>query len=280
MKLILESLIINKELSLINYYKSVHGIWFLGDLAINTVIVSLVILFCKGSIKHDCKYFLLGIPIAVIPIVGYSVLGLFMYLFFVIGFLFKFYYKGEYYSLLEHWRKVLFIYIVCLGLYNNMPYEPSSFILSFKKYTLENIIVVDFLKTVLALSGSYLMLFSVYKILPFLRGTWLELRAIEQGKHTLDIYLIQIIILETIGGYLYHNYVKETGLNIFHSYGFLFEIISTFVCSCIMMEIIVFAGRLANKNYYIAKLLFYRDNREIVDCSKKIGRDGSKDQVN
>ena len=152
--------------------------------------------------------------------------------------------------------------VTCFVIFNILPYEPSSFTYNFRNQTIANVLSIDFFKTLLAYTGSFLMLFLIYKIRPCLNGTWLVKRAVDHGRYTLDIYLLQIIILEMIGGHLYKAYVKETGLNIIHSQGLLFEVVSTFICACIMMEFLVLVSVLINKNYYATKLLFYRDNNK------------------
>ena len=261
-KYILNSAISGMEMNVINYYNAVHGIWFLGDLAINSVIVAFILFLCNGNFKHDWKFFLLGIPFTIIPKLCYSVLGLFMYLFFVTGFFVKFFYRGDLIALQKYWKQVLLTFITCFVIFNILPYEPSSFTYNFRNQTIANVLSIDFFKTLLAYTGSFLMLFLIYKIRPCLNGTWLVKRAVDHGRYTLDIYLLQIIILEMIGGHLYKAYVKETGLDIIHSQGLLFEVVSTFICACIMMEFLVLVSVLINKNYYATKLLFYRDNNK------------------
>ena len=120
-------------------------------------------------------------------------------------------------------------------------------------------IVIDTLKIIMGVTGCYLVLLIIYKIMPLFSDSKLEYRAIEQGRFTLDIYLLNIIILEMISGPLYRRLVKIYDFNFFHEYGLIFEIISTFIGACIMMETIVFVGRMMNKNRYIAKIFFYRD---------------------
>lgn len=50
--------IISQDMGVISYLRNVHNIWFLGDLAINTILVLIVTKFSDGSFIHDIKLFL------------------------------------------------------------------------------------------------------------------------------------------------------------------------------------------------------------------------------
>ena len=75
---------------------------------------------------------------------------------------------------------------------------------------------------------------------------------------TAKFELLNIIVLEMIGGQLYHGIVDIYKFNFLHSYGVVFETISTFTLACIMMEVILFISKAMNKNKYVTKIFFYR----------------------
>ena len=114
------------------------------------------------------------------------------------------------------------------------------------------------LKILLGFSGSYIFLAGIYKMLPTIKGAWLYRRAVEQGRYTLDIYLLNIIVLEMIMGGWYQNYVRLTGSNPLYSHGLLVEIILTFIIAFVTMEIIIFMSKMINRSDLLRKVLFYR----------------------
>ena len=244
------------EFDIKTYLDSIHGIWFLGDLAINTIVLLVLIRWCKGRFWEDIKYLLLGLPFASIPKLGYGGMGTFMYLFFLIGYCLASYYK-EYRDLMRHWRVFLIVFVASFILFDIMPYEPSGIIKDF--HNPFRMFVVFCLKFIMGVTGSYLVLFIIYKIMPMIKNNVLNKRVIERGKYTLDIYLLNIIILELIGGKLYRYYITIYDFNLFYAYGLLFEVVSTFIVSCLIMEFIIFVSKWINKNKYMAKILFYRD---------------------
>lgn len=250
-------ILILQNFSLWAYLKAAHDVWFLGDLAINTIIILLVHRRCKGTLSSDWKFFLCGLPLASVPKIGYGGNGLFMYVFFVLGYI-SFMYFNDYAFLFKYWKECLAVYIISFILFDCMPYEPNSFSINFYKYDFGELLVVDSLKLVLGIAGCYLMLLLVYRLFPFFKNSMFGRRAIKQGRYTLDIYLLNIIILEMICGPLYRRMVMEYSFNLFYKYGLLFEIITTFICTCLIMELIVMVSKLMNKNCYIAKLFFYR----------------------
>ena len=250
-------IIVAHHFSFIDYIKASHDVWFLGDLAINTILILFVLKWCNDKFWHDIKIFMLIFPLSCIPKLGYGGQGGFMYLFFLGGYCLATYYKKDIQSCCKYWKYILFTFVFAFWLFDNMPYEASGIILSIKDPM--RMIIVDSLKIIMGVTGCYLTLLIIYRIMPFFANSKLERRAIEQGRFTLDIYLLNIIILEMISGPLYKKLVELYDFNFLHSYGLLFEIVSTFIGACLMMEIIVFIGRLMNRNRYLAKIFFYRN---------------------
>lgn len=250
--------IVSRDVDFFFHLKMAHDVWFLGDLAINTLLVIFILKWCNNKILHDIKLFMLIFPLSCIPKLGYGYQGGFMYLFFIGGYCLATYYKKDFQSYCKYWKYFLLTFVLAFCLFDYMPYEPSGIIVSIRKDPVR-MIIVDTLKIVMGVTGCYLVLFFIHKIMPLFNNSKLEYRAIEQGRFTLDIYLLNIIILEMISGPIYRKLVKIYGFNFFHEYGLIFEIISTFIGACIMMEIIVLVGKMMNKNRYIAKVFFYRD---------------------
>lgn len=239
------------------YMRNVYDIWFLGALAVNSVILLITLTRCNHEFKHDIKYLLYGIPFA--SIIYGSNSGLFMYLFFLAGYCINTYYKVEKSILAYRYISTsIVVYLVCFYLFENMPYEPSLFTFNYPKHTFMGVLVIDVLKILLGFSGSYIFLAGIYKMLPTIKGAWLYRRAVEQGRYTLDIYLLNIIVLEMIMGGWYQNYVRLTGSNPLYSHGLLVEIILTFIIAFVTMEIIIFMSKMINRSDLLRKVLFYR----------------------
>ena len=248
--------VICQEYELYAFLKNIHGIWFLGDLAINSCLLLAIVRYCNSRFYHDIKVFLLSIPLIVIPFVGYGFNGLFLWLFFVGGYGLATYYSHDFVILKKYWKYFLVLFIIAFIIFDLM-YEPLDAMI--RAHDFFKLIIIFGLKLTLGITGCYLALLLMYIFIPHFKSTKLERRAIEQGRYTLDIYLLNIIILEKIGGPLYRKFVEIFDYNIFHSYGLLFELIGTFLGACLMMEIIIFISSIMNENYYIAKIFFYRN---------------------
>ena len=159
------------------YMRNVYDIWFLGALAVNSVILLITLTQCNHEFKHDIKYLLYGIPFA--SIIYGSNSGLFMYLFFLAGYCINTYYKVEKNILSYRYISTsIVVYLVCFYLFENMPYEPSLFTFNYPKHTFMGVLVIDVLKILLGFSGSYIFLAGIYKMLPTIKGAWLYRRAV------------------------------------------------------------------------------------------------------
>ena len=183
--------IVNYEFGIISYLCNVHDIWFLGDLLINTLLTLFVLKYCNDNFCHDIKYFIGAMPLTLIPLIGYGAKGWFMYLFFVGGYCFAAYYKGGFVFFIKYWKLVFVTFILAFIVFDLMPYEPSNVILS--RHEPFRSIVVSGLKLVMGVTGCYLILLIIYKMMPYFKNTSLECCAIERGRYTLDIYLLNII---------------------------------------------------------------------------------------
>ena len=78
------------------------------------------------------------------------------------------------------------------------------------------------------------------------------------GAYTLDIYLIQMILVERILGPVYRQWMDISGIDYLHMYGLLVEFIVTFSFAVVLIEIICWISRLVNKSPALSCFLFYR----------------------
>lgn len=253
-------IIISGTYDVMSYLKATHGIWFLGDLAINSFIVVVLLTVLKSDI-YGVKWMYLagGVIFAMLPKIGYGGNGLWMYIFFLIG-MFLFVNKELRRFIFMRKCIVVSVIVYCIlwvGL-DIVPYEPKVFSINFLRSSVKQLIVVDILKLSLGLFGSHIFIGSMYKLYELLKGTIIERRAIKYGQYTLDIYLLNIVILEMMWGPFYRSIVTKFGVNYMHSHGLIWEIISTFIVSCLMFEFLIFVSRMMNKSSVIAKIFFYR----------------------
>lgn len=248
------------------YLLNVHGIWFLGDLALNTVLLILVYKYLNGNLKHDIKYFLILLPFTLIPTperggFGYGGQGLFMWFYFIAGFIIdKYFNKDTYHKAVKYTKYVLLAYLIIYVGYCFTPLAPIGFTLNYHEHSFITIMLADGFKILFGYIGSFALLGIIWNFSLKVKDGWLHRRAVNMGKYTLDIYLLNIIILEMLGGQ--HLYPWLRG-NVFHenvlmNHGFIFELISTFLVACVVMEIIVLVSRVLDHFPIIAKFFFYR----------------------
>ena len=129
------------EFSIFSFSKlwlgNARGIWFLGDLVLNTLVVLILSFFCTKNFSHDWKIFLWGIPLTMIPIITYSMPW--MYFYFVVGFSIASYYKKSISVLSKYKIIILFIFSMCYITFSNMPWVPLDFSLNLNKYSFTHI---------------------------------------------------------------------------------------------------------------------------------------------
>lgn len=244
------------DFSILSYFRNVHDIWFLGDLLINSLLV-LAALHWKQCRKSWLGFLIAGV-LSCLPVIGYAGQGLFMYIFFTTGFFISY----SKISLPERKSKLVIIatiiYMVAFFSFDHMPYAPDSFTINYHKHSIFELIHIDILKLILGFSGSVVILITGRALFPYIEKTWLVRRAVTEGRYTLDIYLLNIIILEMIASSIYRGMVNYYGMNPLHSYGVMDEIILTFISAVFMMELIILCSRILNGNKVLAKIFFYR----------------------
>lgn len=116
------------------------------------------------------------------------------------------------------------------------------------------------LKFILGFLGSYLTLIGIYFLLPYIQRLSVFREASQAGRYTLDIYLIQILLVERICGPWYRQMVDKIGFNYILQNGVLFEIAATFLIALIFLHVIIWISKLLNRSSICSKILFYRDS--------------------
>ena len=237
----------------------VHSIWFLGDLVIYTFVVLAVSFLCNQNFSHDWKYLLAGVIFTCIPQVGYGFRGPFFYLYYITGYCAALYLTNfQIMSMRKYGKITITAFLLIYILYSNLPWPFEHFQANWHNFSFIRIGTVISLKIILGFIGSYVALFLIYQIYLKLQSTWLFRQAGRMGAYTLDIYLIQMILVERILGPVYRQWVGISGIDYLHTYGLFAEFIVTFFLATVLVEIISWISRLVNRNPELARILFYR----------------------
>ena len=240
-------------------------IWFLGVVLINTLIVLGMTFFCNGIFKHDWKYFITGIIFTVISKMEYGFNGPFMYVYFVAGFCIAIYLKRiQIIRSVHYWKAALLGFLVIYWIYNNLPWPLGSIDSGWRGFTPMHVITIALLRFILGFLGSYLTLIVVHFILPHICNLWIFREACQAGRYTLDIYLIQILLVEMIWGPWYRRMVDKMGINYILQNGVLFEIAATFLIALVFLHVIIWISKLLNRSSICSKILFYRDSPTVA----------------
>lgn len=256
-KFLIDVYLKNNDMGIVLYLKDVKDIWFLGDLAVNTIIVYFLMNVLSGSLRKDWKWLVIGMFFSMIPYAGQ---GIFMYIFFILGF-----YISKYIDRIKiyffDFRYVLgaiCMYLIIYKIYVSL--KVYAFSINFLKHPDFKILFInDLLKILLGIIGIYIIMFIIRKIK---NNRYLSIfmnKAKEYGKYTLELYLLNIIILEYILGHIIYKWiVAKYNYNIIQDNGFIFEFFSTFILSLIIMEICLFITNKIYKYPKISKILFYK----------------------
>ena len=260
-KFLIDVYLKNNDINIILYLKDVKDIWFLGDLAVNTIIVYFLMNVLSGSLRKDWKWLVIGMAFSVIPYAGQ---GIFMYIFFILGFYIKQYVNKVklYFFNFKYIVSATFLYLIIYKMYISL--GVYSFQIHFKifKYGSDFMMACFFtniLKVLLGIIGIYILMFIIWKIRNIRCLSVFMSKAKEYGKYTLELYLLNIIILEYILGHIIYKWIViKYNYNIIQDNGFVFEFFSTFILSLIIMEICLFITNKIYKYPKISKILFYK----------------------
>lgn len=153
---------------------------------------------------------------------------------------------------------MLVLFVASYIAFSNMPWPPEDFWYDYHHQSILQLVVNDGLKMILGVTGSCLALIFLYKLLPYMKEISLYHLAAREGQYTLDIYLIQIIVIEKLLGPFYKQLVSQSGINWANEYGLIVKVVSTLVLSAILLGIVMGISRLCHKNQYVSKILFWK----------------------
>lgn len=181
-----------------------------------------------------------------------------MYFFFAAGYCLAAYVKSDFRHYIKYWKWGLVLFLASYIAFSNMPWPPEDFWYDYHHQSILRLVVNDGLKMVLGIIGSYLALVLMYKLLPYIKRAPLYRLAAREGQYTLDIYLIQIIIIEKLLGPFYKLLVSQSGVNWVNEYGLFIKFISTLLLAAILLGFVIEIGYWCHKKQCVSKILFWK----------------------
>ena len=237
-----------------------NGVWFLGCLVVNTSLVLIALLFHEHfRLNYGLLLFCMWLLSAIPAPIFYGGNGFFMYFFFVVGF--EIYKSEKIGKIIKYKYMIIALYIGLYLLFCSIPYEPVSFNINIFKFgddKVWDVFIVDVLRVFMGICGGgsvLLVLWEVYKKYHLRKfPKWFS----NVGKYTLQIYLLQIVILEQLLTQLYYFFAHRYEYNPLICNGVFFEVVATsFVAICVLV-FIVYVVRIINKSPFVKTLLFYK----------------------
>ena len=127
-----------------------------------------------------------------------------------------------------------------------------------KDFSLVQLVINDGLKMILGISGSFLALVGVNRLDILIKKSKFYDWMTNQGRFTLDIYLLQIIIIEKLFGPWYQLLVRHSSVNWICDYGLLWKTVSTICVGTALLILIIFVDKILQRNAILVKILFWK----------------------
>ena len=181
-----------------------------------------------------------------------------MYFFFAAGYCLAAYMKSDFRHYIKYWKWGLVLFLASYIAFSNMPWPPEDFWYDYHHQSILYLVVNNGLKMILGVAGSCLALIFLYKMLPYMKETSLYHLSEREGQYTLNIYLIQVIVIEKLLGPFYKQLISQSGINWVNEYGLIVKVVSTLVLAAILLGIVMGISRLCHKNQYVSKILFWK----------------------
>ena len=246
----------DKTISVFSYLKDVSEIWFLGDLIINSIVVYFLINKLSNNLKRDWKWLFIGMLFS-IPL--YRAQGIYMYIFFIFGFYIKQYLHilKQYFVRFYYLIYAIFLFLIIYNVYESLGIY--AFSINYLKHpNLIMLFINNILKIILGIIGIYIVVFLIWNFSNIKKFNFFINKINEYGRYTLELYLLNIVILEMFLGVVYKWLVVRYNYNMIQDNGFIFELTSTFILSLIIMKILLFITNQIYKYPIISKILFYK----------------------
>ena len=245
-----------KSPNLVDWIHSIIGIWFLWAVLCSSVYVSIV---CKFPIRKDIKYLILFLSTILFVKIPNGTMVAYVYPYFVVG------YALNEFDLLKNksFNKIVqplcaLLWIALIPVYQKKDYiYISGLTIWIKEYGLKEQLVIDMYRYVIGLSGCLAVLMLLRLIYSFMDEHKILTDTIELcGRHTLEIYLMQRIVLEKVIALVYKKTVMHTGVNLLMNNRFVFDLIVTPVIAVLITIMLVKIAKMLSRNPFVKIYVF------------------------
>lgn len=229
-------------------------IWFLWAVLLSSLIVAIVY---KLYTKKFGKYLLMFLLAGVLIFFPNHTTNLFVYPYFVLGFLFNEFHIANAKSYKTARLFTIPIWIIMLFFFKKEHYIYTSGISPFSSsYGFSGQIIIDLFRYTIGFIG----LIAIWEITQFIyrQTNWIFPKiTIEQvGLHSLELYVIQRLFLEIFIPIINAKSVDQFGSNIFIVNRALFDYVITPICTIVIYWILSTIIKVLEKNRYLSLLLF------------------------
>lgn len=235
------------------------GIWFLWAVLISSILVSTIF---KTRIKSKlAKYFLMTLAMMLLAFLPGKNNNLFVYPFFVIGFAFS---ENRVFASVKY-KKVeplfLLMWLCLIPLYQRQHYIYTSGIFPFdSEYGFWGQIRIDAYRYAIGFFGTLAIVYIARAVYQVLRDKNVSSIIEYGGRHSLDIYVMQRILLEFIIERAYSKMVNTIGFNFLTSNTLLFSCVITPICALLCFILLSLLSRKIEKNKMLDLVLFGRND--------------------
>ena len=247
------------ECSLLYFVKSVvnHSlsIWFLWAVLISSVLVAVIY---KSRIRLNAvKYTLMVLAVVLVAILPGQNENLYVYPYFIIGFAFS-EYRVFY---LEKFKKLEFVFLllwICLiPFYQKEHYIYMSGIMPFgSKYGFWKHVGIDAYRYAIGLFGVFAVVYVGRILYHWVKDRKIAETVIYGGKHSLDIYVMQRLLLELAVAKVCSKMVCVVGFNYLTSNLWLFDLFIAPVCALACFAVLSFVAKQIEKSGLLSFVLF------------------------
>lgn len=249
----------NSSLSISGYLRSLNGTWFLWSLLIISCIVAVLNRIKKKIIRN----IMLTVGIIFVLIAPNPTMNLYMYPYFVIGFLFNEYKSGVLDKLKKIGHLILLIYPIILIFYKNRDYIYTTGINPLvSEYGVVNQIGIDIYRWCVGLFGSVFVLILTYIIIQKFSEKAIVKRISKTfsylGCISLQIYVMQRVFLELFLSSTFKSMVDGIENNLLATNIVIFNHFITFTVAIIYSLIFYYIEKRLKNHCRLNWILFGR----------------------
>lgn len=238
----------------------IYGLWFLWSVLIFSVTVGIIYKKAKNLKFMYVGFFLIWCMMIFLPgkIQPSKNFNVWLFPYFLMGFLFCKYGNRINGAFLKIRYLSLILFPFLLSFFTQRDYIYTSGINPFKsEYGIEVQIAIDIYRWVIGIVGSIFVITIIYFLYSIIQGRYWKLLG-EIGRYTLQIYVIQRTLLETIMYFGYLKIVSILGKNYLIHNLFLYNFFWTPLISILVLVIIMLIAKKIGKKPKLSKVLFGR----------------------